>query len=206
MTKRQNYFKTHNPKIDKALWWVCSSMLAIFVLILVICFAQIISSRTAQPEYDLFSLLPTLLPFIEFLAVVTIVLFVVFLTIKIYVYGINEENNLIAKQKIEVESPLLGAAKEHQAQIIELLKSVAMPAPNKQNINLAPTAKFLKALEELLLIDHNRDSRHLMAWIENVTNYPVGKTGVFNQARNAVKNKDSEVKKYKEQIQQIIAQ
>lgn len=205
MTKRKNFFKIHDPKIDKALWWVCSSMLAIFILILVICFAQIISSRIAQPEYDLFSLLPILLPFIEFLAVVTIVLFVVFLTIKIYVYGINEENDRTEGQKIEVESPLLGAAKEHQAQIIELLKSVAMPAPNKKTINHAPTAKFLKALKELQLIDHNRDSRHIMAWIENVTNYPAGKTGVFNQACKLVKDNDSEVKKYEEQIMQIIA-
>ena len=205
MTKRKNYFRITDPKIDKALWWVCSSMLAIFILILVICFAQIISSRIAQPEYDLFSLLPILLPFIEFLAVVTIVLFVVFLTIKIYVYGINEENDRAEKQKIEVESPLLGAAKEHQTQIIELLKSVAMPAPNKKTINHAPTAKFLKALKELQLIDHNRDSRHIMAWIENVTNYPAGKTGVFNQACKLVKDNDSEVKKYEEQIMQIIA-
>ncbi len=205
MTKRKNYFRITDPKIDKALWWVCSSMLAIFILIMVICFAQIISSRIAQPEYDLFSLLPILLPFIEFLAVVTIVLFVVFLTIKIYVYGINEENDRAEKQKIEVESPLLGAAKEHQTQIIELLKSVAMPAPNKKTINHAPTAKFLKALKELQLIDHNRDSRHIMAWIENVTNYPAGKTGVFNQACKLVKDNDSEVKKYEEQIMQIIA-
>ena len=100
----------------------------------------------------------------------------------------------------------MGVAKEHQTQIIELFKSVAMPAPNKQNINLAPTAKLLKALKDLQLIDHNRDSRHLMAWIENVTNYPAGKTGVFNQALNAVKKNDSEVEKYKEQIQQILAQ
>lgn len=206
MTKHKNYFRITDPKIDKALWWMCSSFLAIFILTLALCLAQIISSRTAQPGYDLFSLLPNLFPFIKVLAVVSLVLFLVFLTIKIYVYGINEENDQLAKQQIEIESPLLGVAKEHQTQIIELFKSVAMPAPNKQNINLAPTAKLLKALKELQLIDHNRDSRHLMAWIENVTNYPAGKTGVFNQALNAVKKNDSEVEKYKEQIQQILAQ
>ena len=205
MTKHKNYFRITDPKIDKALWWICSSILAIFILTLALCLAQIISSRTAQPGYDLFSLLPNLFPFIVVFAVVSLVLFVVFLTIKIYVSGINEENDQLAKQKIESESPLLGAAKEHQEQIIELLKSVAMPAPNKQSINLAPTAKFLKVLEEFKLIDLNRDSRHLMAWIENTTGYLAGKTGVFNQALNAVKKGDQDVKKYREIIQQIIA-
>lgn len=205
MTKHKNCFRITDPKIDKALWWICSSILAIFILTLALCLAQIISSRTAQPGYDLFSLLPNLFPFIEVFAVVSLVLFVVFLTIKIYVYGINEENDQLAKQKIEVESPLLGVAKEHQAQIIGILKSVAMPAPNKQTINHARTAKFIQALIALQLIDSNRDRKQLMAWIESVTTYSAGETRVFNQALKVVKIDDREFERLKEQIAQIIA-
>ena len=205
MTKHKNYFRITDPKIDKALWWICSSILAIFILTLALCLAQIISSRTAQPGYDLFSLLPNLFPFIEVFAVVSLVLFIVFLTIKIYVYGINEENDQLAKQKIEIESPLLGAAKEHQEQIIGILKSVAMPAPNKQTINHARTAKFIQALVALQLIDSNRDRKQLMAWIESVTTYSAGETRVFNQALKAVKIDDREFERLKEQIAQIIA-
>ena len=205
MTKHKNYFGITDPKIDKALWWMCSSILAIFILTLALCLAQIISSRTAQPGYDLFSLLPNLFPFIEVFAVVSLVLFIVFLTIKIYVYGINEENDQLAKQKIEIESPLLGAAKEHQEQIIGILKSVAMPAPNKQTINHARTAKFIQALVALQLIDSNRDRKQLMAWIESVTTYSAGETRVFNQALKAVKIDDREFERLKEQIAQIIA-
>ena len=163
------------------------------------------SLHCADDGFELSFLFPGLNSFVTTLFGVFIILFIVFMTVVIYNYITNKENDRAAKPKIEVESPLLGAAKEHQEQIIEMLKSVAMPAPNKQSINLAPTAKFLKVLEEFKLIDLHRDSKHLMAWIENTTGYPTGKTGVFNQALNAVKKGDQDVKKYREIIQQIIA-
>lgn len=205
MTKRKNYFQITNPKLNKLFWWVCAALFAIAAFAFTIIIAELMSLHFADDGFALSSLFPGFNPFVNTLFGVFIMLFIFFLTFVIYNYIINKENDRAEKQKIEVESPLLGAAKEHQAQIIELLKSVAMPAPNKKTINHAPTAKFLKALKELQLIDYNRDSRHIMAWIENVTNYPAGKTGVFNQACKLVKDNDSEVKKYEEQIMQIIA-
>ena len=205
MTKRKNYLRITDPKINKIFWWVCAALFAIAAIVFTIIIAELVSLHCADDGFELSFLFPGLNSFVTTLFGVFIILFIVFLTIVIYNYITNKENDKAAKAKIEVESPLLGAAKEHQEQIIEMLKSVAMPAPNKQSINLAPTAKFLKVLEEFKLIDLHRDSKHLMAWIENTTGYPTGKTGVFNQALNAVKKGDQDVKKYREIIQQIIA-
>lgn len=205
MTKRKNYLRITDPKINKIFWWVCAALFAIAAIVFTIIIAELVSLHCADDGFELSFLFPGLNSFVTTLFGVFIILFIVFMTIVIYNYITNKENDRAAKPKIEVESPLLGAAKEHQEQIIEMLKSVAMPAPNKQSINLAPTAKFLKVLEEFKLIDLHRDSKHLMAWIENTTGYPTGKTGVFNQALNAVKKGDQDVKKYREIIQQIIA-
>lgn len=204
MTKRKNYLKITDPKINKLFWWVCAALFAIAAIVFTIIIAELVSLHCADDGFELSFLFPGLNSFVTTLFGVFIILFIVFMTIVIYNYITNKENDRAAKPKIEVESPLLGAAKEHQEQIIEMLKSVAMPAPNKQSINLAPTAKFLKVLEEFKLIDLHRDSKHLMAWIENTTGYPTGKTGVFNQAVDAVKKGDKDVKKYREIIQQII--
>lgn len=205
MTKRKNYLRITDPKINKLFWWVCAALFAIAAIVFTIIIAELVSLHCADDGFELSFLFPGLNSFVTTLFGVFIILFIVFMTVVIYNYITNKENDRAAKPKIEVESPLLGAAKEHQEQIIEMLKSVAMPAPNKQSINLAPTAKFLKVLEEFKLIDLHRDSKHLMAWIENTTGYPTGKTGVFNQALNAVKKGDQDVKKYREIIQQIIA-
>lgn len=204
MTKRKNYLKITDPKINKLFWWVCAALFAIAAIVFTIIIAELVSLHCADDGFELSFLFPGLNSFVTTLFGVFIILFIVFMTIVIYNYITNKENDRAAKPKIEVESPLLGAAKEHQEQIIEMLKSVAMPAPNKQSINLAPTAKFLKVLEEFKLIDLHRDSKHLMAWIEKTTGYPTGKTGVFNQALDAVKKCDKDVKKYREIIQQII--
>lgn len=204
MTKRKNYLRITDPKINKLFWWVCAALFAIAAIVFTIIIAELVSLHCADDGFELSFLFPGLNSFVTTLFGVFIILFIVFMTIVIYNYITNKENDRAAKPKIEVESPLLEAAKEHQEQIIEMLKSVAMPAPNKQSINLAPTAKFLKVLEEFKLIDLHRDSKHLMAWIENTTGYPTGKTGVFNQALNAVKKGDQDVKKYREIIQQII--
>ena len=204
MTKRKNYLRITDSKINKLFWWVCAALFAIAAIVFTIIIAELVSLHCADDGFELSFLFPGLNSFVTTLFGVFIILFIVFMTIVIYNYITNKENDRASKPKIEVESPLLGAAKEHQEQIIEMLKSVAMPAPNKQSINLAQTAKFLKVLEEFKLIDLHRDSKHLMAWIENTTGYPTGKTGVFNQALDAVKKGDKDVKKYREIIQQII--
>ena len=205
MTKRRNHFRIDDPKIKKVFTWVYAALFAIAALVFAIIIAELMSLHFADDGFELSSLFLGLNPFVNTLFGVFIILFGVFLTIVIFVYVTNKENDRAEKPKIEVESPLLGAAKEHQAQIIGILKSVAMPAPNKQTINHARTAKFIQALVVLQLIDSNRDSKQLMAWIESVTTYSAGETRVFNQALRAVKIDDREFERLKEQIAQIIA-
>lgn len=205
MTKRKNYLRITNPKINKLFWLVCAALFAIAAIVFTIIIAELVSLHCADDAFVLSSLFPGFNPFVNSLFGVFIILFIVFMTIVIYNYITNKENDRAAKQKIEVESPLLGVAKEHQAQIVGILKSVAMPAPNKQIINHARTAKFIQALVALQLIDSNRDRKQLMAWIESVTTYSAGETRVFNQALKAVKIDDREFERLKEQIAQIIA-
>ena len=205
MTKRRNHFRIDDPKLKKVFTWVYAALFAIAAFVFAIIIAELVSFHLANDGFELSSLFPGLNPFVNTLFGVFIILFVVFLTIVIFVYVTNKENDRAEKPKIEVESPLLGAAKEHQAQIIGILKSVAMPAPNKQTINHARTAKFIQALIALQLIDSNRDRKQLMAWIESVTTYSAGETRVFNQALRAVKIDDREFERLKEQIAQIIA-
>lgn len=205
MTHRKNYLKISDPKINKLFWWVSAALFAIAAIVFTIIIAELVSLHWADDGFELSFLFPGLNPFVNTLFGVFIILFIVFLTIVIYIYATNKENDRTTKHKIEAESPLLGVAKEHQAQIIGILKSVAMPAPNKQTINHARTAKFIQALVVLQLIDSNRDSKQLMAWIESVTTYSAGETRVFNQALRAVKVDDREFERLKEQIVQIIA-
>lgn len=204
MTTRKNYLKINDPKINNIFKWVTAAALASAVASIILIVVQILSYDTEQPGMDICSNFPGFLPLMELLFAAYFVFFTVFVTIILYVYITNKENDSIAKKKAEVDSPLIGVTKEQQAKIIEMLKSVAMPAPNKQTINQARTAKLLHALTALGVIDSNRESKHLMAWIENATGYSAGETRVFNQARNAVKEGDPEVKKFQEQITQII--
>ena len=190
MTQRKNYLRISDPQINKLFWWVCAALFAIAAIVFTIIIAELVSLHCADDAFVLSSLFPGFNPFVNSLFGVFIILFLVFMTIVIYNYITNKENDRAAKPKIEVESPLLGVSKEHQAQIIGILKSVAMPAPNKQTINHARTAKFIQALVALQLIDSNRDRKQLMAWIESVTTYSAGETRVFNQALKAVKIDD----------------
>ena len=201
---KTNPLKIHDPKVNKVFGWVTSAIFAIGIFVLALCIAQLLSFVIADSGSDLFSLFNGLFPFIEVMIAAFFILFIIFLTIVIYTYATNKENERFAKLQTEVAAPLIGVTKEQQAKIIEMLKSVAMPAPNKQTINQARTAKLIHALTALRIIDCNRDSKHLMAWIEYATGYSAGETRVFNQARNAVKEGDPEVKKFQEQITQII--
>ena len=205
MTQRKNYLKIHDPKLNKVFWWIVAAFFASAIAILILIVVQFSSYDSAQEGLDLCSLIPGYLPFIEVLCAIYFIFFIAILTIMIYVFATNKENERIAKKKSEADSPLIGVTKEQQTKIIEMLKSVAMPAPNKQTINHARTAKFIQALVALQLIDSNRDRKQLMAWIESVTTYSAGETRVFNQALKAVKIDDREFERLKEQIAQIIA-
>lgn len=206
MTKRKNYFRINDPKLKKVFTWVYAALFAIAALVFAIIIAELMSLHFADDSFELSSLFPGFNPFVNRLFGVFIILFIVFLTIVIYNLIINKENEKEEQIIYEFKSPLIGAAKEHEQEIVEMLKSIALPAPNKKTINYAKTAKFIHALIALDLINKNMvGGRRFMAWIYLETKYSVGEPRVFNQALKLVKINDPEVKRYQEQLAQIIA-
>ena len=206
MTKCKNYFRINDPKLKKVFTWVYVALFAIAALVFAIIIAELMSLHFADDGFELSSLFPGFNPFVNTLFGVFIILFIVFLTIVIYNFIINKENEKEEQIIYEFKSPLIGAAKEHEQEIVEMLKSIALPAPNKKTINHAKTAKFIHALIALDLINKNMvGGRRFMAWISLETKYSVGEPRVFNQALKLVKINDPEVKRYQEQLAQIIA-
>ena len=206
MTKCKNYFRINDPKLKKVFTWVYAALFAITALVFAIIIAELMSLHFADDGFELSSLFPGFNPFVNTLFGVFIILFIVFLTIVIYNFIINKENEKEEQIIYEFKSPLIGAAKEHEQEIVEMLKSIALPAPNKKTINHAKTAKFIHALIALDLINKNMvGGRRFMAWISLETKYSVGEPRVFNQALKLVKINDPEVKRYQEQLAQIIA-
>ena len=113
-----------------------------------------------------------------------------------------------AAAQAQIESLLQGAAKDHEQQIIDLIKSVAKPSSGKEHLNRAPTAQFLRALTELGYLDANVTGPNLLAWVENVTGYKDKDedSGHFFAAYNKPTKEDSKVRKYMDQIEQIVNQ
>ena len=205
MTKRKNCFRINDPKLNKLFWWVCAALFAIAAIVFTIIIAELVSLHCADDGFGLSSVIPGVIPFVNTIFGVFIILFIVFLTIVIYNYIINKENEKEEQIIYELKSPLIGAAKVHEKEIVEMLKSIALPAPNKKTINYAKTAKFIHALIALDLINKNMiGGRRFMAWISLETKYCVGEPRVFNQALKLVKINDPEVKRYHEQLAQII--
>ncbi len=203
--KRRNYLRIDDPKVNKLFRWVSSVAFALAIVVLSIIIAEIISFNVAKQGEDIATLFPGLESFVTSLTAVFIINFIVFLTIVIYVYSTNKENDRIAQKKAEVESPLTEAAKGHEQQIIDLMISIIKPVPGKKNISTAKAAKFIKALKDLNLMDVNMEGQHLIPWIETVTGFSAGKTSPFNQALKAVKVDDDDVPDYKAQLEQILA-
>lgn len=204
--KKPNFLKINDPKLNKIFRWIYATAFAIAAVVLPIVIAELISLGVAKPGQDISSLFPRLEPHIESVVGVFLLVFIAFLTVVIYNYATNKEQYDAQQATAKTDSPLLGAAKEHEQQIIDLMSSVIKPVPGKQTIHQAKTAKFITALTELKLIDANLDRKHLLAWIENVTEYPTCETRVLNQALKAVKVNDPDLLNYKSQLEQIIAQ
>ena len=204
--KKKNYLRIEDPKLNKVFWWVASAILAIACVTLTIIIVELISLSLSGYGQDVASLFPGLEPLVERFFVVFLILFIAFLTIVIYVYATNRENDKINKKKIEVDSPLLGAAKEHQEQIIDLLMSVAKPTSGKQYLNRAPTVQFLRALTELGYMDANTSGPNMMAWVEMATGYKDKDkdSGHFFSAYNNTSNQDTKVLGFMEQIEKIV--
>lgn len=204
----KDYFQSQSPRMTKIVNALYSS--EIFLFIAVIIFGTIqrfVSVAVEEPKMDIASQ-STEFVVIRYLFVILVILFILF---SIAFFSAVFYNYLTIKDKIaedketKVNSPFIGSAIEHEKEIVDILQSVAKPLPNKGTINQAKTAKFIIALSDLGLIDSNLDSRHLMAWIENVTGYQAGETRVFNQAKKAVKVNDPDFMEYKSQIEEILS-
>ena len=114
MTARKNYLKIHDPKLNKVFWWIVAAFFASAIAILILIVVQFNSYDSAQEGLDLCSLIPGYLPFIEVLCAIYFIFFIAILTIMIYVFATNKENERIAKKKSEADSPLIGVTKEQQ--------------------------------------------------------------------------------------------
>ena len=203
--KKKNFLRIDDPKVNKLFRWVSSVAFAIAIVVLGIIITEIISFNVAKQGEDIATLFPGLESFVTYLTAVFLINFIVFLTIVIYIYSTNRENDRLAQKKAEVDSPLTEAANGHEQQIIDLMISIIKPVPGKKNISTAKAAKFIKALKDLNLMDVNMEGQHLIPWIETVTGFSAGKTSPFNQALKAVKVDDDDVPDYKAQLEQILA-
>lgn len=133
---------------------------------------------------------------------------VAMVAVALYHFMVRKLSIKSAAPQAQIESLLQGAAKDHEQQIIDALKSIARPTSGKQYLNRAPTAQFLRALTELGYLDANVSGPNLLAWVENVTGYKDkdNDSGHFFAAYNKPTKEDSKVIKYMNQIEQIIAQ
>lgn len=203
--KKPNYFRIHSEKLNKLFWWLFSALLGLNAIMFLICMFGLFCQKISLPGMDLASDLG-----LEYVVkgyfVIDLVLFTAFAVVVIYNYATNKEKYEEERESAKAESPLTESAKSHEQQIVDLMSSIIKPVPGKKTINQAKTAKFIKALSDLELIDSNLDTKHLMAWIECVTGYPSCETRVFNQALKAVKVNDPDLLNYKSQLEQILAQ
>ena len=144
--------------------------------------------------------------FMEFLMTIFILVFLAFASVVVYNYATNRDKADTQKREIEAQSPLLGAAKEHEDAIIESLKTIAKPTKGKTYLRRAGTVQFLRALAELGYMDANTSGSNMMAWVEMATGYKDKDkdSGHFFSAYNNTSIQDSKVLGFMEQIRQIV--
>ena len=203
--KKPNFFHIDDPKLNKAFLWLFSIVTIIDATLILSLIFNYICGLAWGSEHDLYELYDGYDRFMDLLSLALILSFMVFSIVVLYNYLTNYERHREAKIKAEAESPLTEAAKGHEQQIIDLMISIIKPVPGKKNISHAKTAKFIKALKDLNLMDVNLEGEHLIPWIETVTDFSAGRTSPFNQALKAVKLDDDDVPKYKAQLEQILA-
>ena len=202
--KKPNFFIISSPKVNKLYRVLSSILVGIAIVTLILCVVGLISLYTADDGMDIPSLFKGYIPFIEGILGVVLILFMAYLSVVIYNYSANVDRYEQEQKIAESESPLHGAAKDHETQIIEMLTVIAKPLPNKGKLNRARTAQFLRALMELQLIDTNYPPKNLMVWVETVTNYKDGNVSAFNQALKDANPQDTNVLDFQKQIQQVL--
>lgn len=203
---KPNYFRITSPKVNKLFWVLISILAPMAVFILVMCIVSLISLEISEPGRDIASLFVGYDLFIEFLMTIFTLVFLAFASVVVYNYATNREKADTEKREIEAQSPLLGAAKEHETEIIERLKSIAKPTKGKSYLRRAGTVQFLRALTELGYMDANTSGSNMMAWVEMATGYKDKDkdSGHFFSAYNNTYGKDPKVLVYIEQIKKIV--
>lgn len=194
---------TNRSKLEKVFTILFSAMVGIFLVLGIICLIDWFEWKSDPIGYE-----PT--PFTNIAGTGFLVLLYVLLAALFSVVAYALIMRLMAKktsqvQETVIEPILIGAANKHDAQLIELLKSVARPMSGDTKLNRARTAHFLCAMRDLELIDRNLDGKHLMAWVVSVTGYSEKSLSAFNQALNSTSSQDSKVNELKNQIEQIIS-
>lgn len=196
--------KSHKEpsNLDKAVIALAASAFAAFLGIILVSIIDWWEWKEAGPAYET-SLITNILGTTFIVGIFMVIVAIIAITL----YSILLKK-LFAKdseKKDKSFSILIGAAKGHEQQIIDLMISVIQPIPGKDTITTAKAAKFIKALKAMNLMDVNLEGQHLIPWIEMVTGFAAGKTSPFNQALKAVKVDDDDVPKYKAQLEQILA-
>ncbi len=203
--KKPNYFRIHSEKLNKAFWWLFSIVAVFDGMLLLIIFADFISECISGKGHGISSAFAGYDLFMEFVFLVMILSFMGFAIVVLYNYVINKDKYDSRKRDEKECSPLLGDAQKHKEEIVSLLTSIAQPLPGKANLNRARTAQFLRAMTDLGLIDPNLTGRHLMHWVEDVTEYKDGDAGHFQQAIKSTTSEDSNVVELRKQLEAIIA-
>lgn len=198
-----NKSEKEQTRLVKILTALNASLFALAFGIIVVCLLDWWELKELGAAYEtslITNILGTTFIVCSYLVVVALV------AIWIYQFLMRKMGAKSAAQQAQIESLLQGAAKDHEQQIIDLLKSVAKPSSGKEHLNRAPTAQFLRALTELGYLDANVTGPNLLAWVENVTGYKDKDedSGHFFAAYNKPTKEDSKVRKYMDQIEQIV--
>lgn len=198
-----NKSEKEQTRLVKILTALNASLFALAFGIIVVCLLDWWELKELGAAYEtslITNILGTTFIVCSYLVVVALV------AIWIYQFLMRKMGAKSAAQQAQIESLLQGAAKDHEQQIIDLLKSIAKPSAGKPHFNRAPTAQFLRALTELGYLDANISGPNLLAWVENITGYKDKDedSGHFFAAYNKPTKEDSKVRKYMDQIEQIV--
>lgn len=205
--KKPNFFRIHSPRLNKLFWWLFSITTIIDVVFLLSLLTNFIFGCVWGKEHDLYALYGDGYErFMDIMMMALILSLMAFAIVVLFNYMTNYDQHFESKATAEANSPITDTAKPYEPQIIDLLTSIARPSSGKQYLNRAPTAQFLRALTELGYMDANVSGPNLKTWVENVTGYndKDKDSGHFYSAYNTTTKEDSKVRKYMDQIKQIV--
>ena len=178
---------------------LCSAFVLSLAIIITISIVGI-DQAVSEPGNDIPSIYVLFPYFYESLLVLLLLNFIALCTVALY------NKMLLTKPKqavTTVNSILQGDAKNHEKQIINMLKTIAKPLPGKTKLNRAATAQFIRALTELNYIDSNLKAAHILPWVEQVTGFEDGETAHFQAAYNKASKLDTNVQKHIAQLQSL---